>query len=123
EPLRAFCYAVRLDHSTTKIGLGDRLILAINRDACAWVAAVFMLFGIPIKQSGLEMTDSLQLRDYPGDIVRMPCEKCGRASQYRKQNLIQRCGAIFGYRICGSKSHSASAKDKCTTPAWRVALI
>jgi hypothetical protein len=39
------------------------------------------------------MTGSLQLRDYPGDIVRLSCEKCGRSGQYRKQKLIERYGA------------------------------
>jgi hypothetical protein len=39
------------------------------------------------------MTGSLQLRDYPGDYVRLSCEKCGGAGQYRKQNLIARYGA------------------------------
>jgi hypothetical protein len=39
------------------------------------------------------MTGSLQPRDYPGDIVRVSCTKCGRAGQYRKQKLIERCGA------------------------------
>ena len=37
--------------------------------------------------------DSLQLREYPAPIVRLSCEKCGRAGQYRKQNLIERFGA------------------------------
>jgi hypothetical protein len=31
------------------------------------------------------MNDSLKLCEYPGDIVRLSCEKCGRAGQYRKQ--------------------------------------
>jgi hypothetical protein len=39
------------------------------------------------------MTGSLQLRDYPGDLVRLSCPKCGRAGQYRKAKLIERCGA------------------------------
>jgi hypothetical protein len=39
------------------------------------------------------MTGSLQLRDYPSEIVRLSCEKCGRAGQYRKQTLIERYGA------------------------------
>jgi hypothetical protein len=37
------------------------------------------------------MNGSLQLFEYPGDIVR-PCEKCGRSGQYRKQKLIERYG-------------------------------
>ena len=36
---------------------------------------------------------SLQLREYPGALVRLSCEKCGHAGQYRKQNLIERHGA------------------------------
>jgi hypothetical protein len=35
----------------------------------------------------------LQLRDYPAELVRLSCAKCGRAGQYRKQNLIDRFGA------------------------------
>ena len=36
---------------------------------------------------------SLQLYEYPADVVRLSCEKCGRAGRYRKQNLIARFGA------------------------------
>ena len=39
------------------------------------------------------MNGSLQLSDYPGDLVRLSCEKCGRSGQYRKQTLIERYGA------------------------------
>jgi hypothetical protein len=39
------------------------------------------------------MTGSLTLSEFPGDIVRMSCAKCGRTGQYRKQNLIERYGA------------------------------
>jgi hypothetical protein len=39
------------------------------------------------------MTGSLLLREYPGELVRLSCPKCGRAGQYRKQNLIERFGA------------------------------
>jgi hypothetical protein len=39
------------------------------------------------------MTGSLKLHQYPAELVRLTCEKCGRASQYRKQNLIERYGA------------------------------
>jgi hypothetical protein len=35
---------------------------------------------------------SLSLREYPGELVRLSCEKCGRAGQYRKQNSIERFG-------------------------------
>jgi hypothetical protein len=40
-----------------------------------------------------DMNGSLQLREYPADLVRLSCEKCGRAGQYRKANLIARYGA------------------------------
>ena len=33
---------------------------------------------------------SLELYEYPSEIVRLSCAKCGRAVQYRKQNLIER---------------------------------
>jgi hypothetical protein len=36
---------------------------------------------------------SLQLHEYPIDLVRLSCEKCWRAGQYRKQKLIARYGA------------------------------
>jgi hypothetical protein len=39
------------------------------------------------------MNGSLQLFKYPGDIVRLSCEKCGRSGRYRKQTLIERYGA------------------------------
>jgi len=35
------------------------------------------------------MNGSLQLFEYPHDIVRLSCEKCGRSGQYRKQKLIE----------------------------------
>jgi hypothetical protein len=36
---------------------------------------------------------SLQLHKYPAPIVRLSCQKCGRAGQYPKRNLIARYGA------------------------------
>jgi hypothetical protein len=38
------------------------------------------------------MTSSLKLRDYPTEMVRLACAKCGRVGQYRKQNLIEKYG-------------------------------
>jgi len=38
------------------------------------------------------MSGSLLLRDYPCDLVRLSCEKCGCTSQFREQNLIARYG-------------------------------
>jgi hypothetical protein len=39
------------------------------------------------------MTGSLTLSEYPGDLVRLSCEKCGRSGQYRNQKLTERYGA------------------------------
>jgi hypothetical protein len=39
------------------------------------------------------MTGSLTLRDYPDDVVRLACGKCGRRGQYWKQSLLARFGA------------------------------
>ena len=36
------------------------------------------------------MNGSLQLVEYPGDMVRLSCDKFGRSGQYRKQKLIER---------------------------------
>ena len=33
---------------------------------------------------------SLQLREYPAETVRLSCEKCGRAGQYRKRGAFNR---------------------------------
>src|SRR5262245_44917526 len=41
----------------------------------------------PTERSENAMTGSLQLCDYPADVVRLSCPKCGRDGQYRKQNL------------------------------------
>jgi hypothetical protein len=38
------------------------------------------------------MTGSLQLSEYPTELMRLSCAKCGRSGQYRKQNLIDRFG-------------------------------
>ena len=39
------------------------------------------------------MTGSLTLRDHPADMVQLACEKCGRAGQYRKENLVEQFSA------------------------------
>jgi len=44
------------------------------------------------------MNSSLQLREYPGEIVRLSCEKCGRSGQYRTQTLIEGYGADIRLR-------------------------
>ena len=35
---------------------------------------------------------SLPLRAYPGDLVELTSEKCGRRGQYRKRTLVERSG-------------------------------
>jgi hypothetical protein len=39
------------------------------------------------------MNGSLTLAEHPGDLVRLTCEKCRLAGQYRKAKLIERFGA------------------------------
>jgi hypothetical protein len=36
---------------------------------------------------------SLALADYPGNVVHITCERCGRAGRYRLDGLIERFGA------------------------------
>jgi hypothetical protein len=38
------------------------------------------------------MIGSIRLRDYPGNIVRLGCDRCGRSGRYRKQTLIAQYG-------------------------------
>jgi hypothetical protein len=41
------------------------------------------------------MNGSLQLSEYPTELVRLSCAKCGRVSQYQKQNLIEKYGGRY----------------------------
>jgi hypothetical protein len=41
----------------------------------------------------LAINGSLHLSEYPADIVRLTCERCGRSGQYRKEKLIEKFGA------------------------------
>jgi hypothetical protein len=59
------------------------------------------------------MTGSLQLREYPGEIVRLSCLKCGRAGQYRKQNLIERFGADMGLPDLREEIANCSRRGQC----------
>ncbi len=36
---------------------------------------------------------SLALADYPGDVVCITCERCGRSGRYRLGGLVERFGA------------------------------
>lgn len=36
---------------------------------------------------------ALALEDFPGDVVRIACDHCGRKGQYRRDGLIARFGA------------------------------
>jgi hypothetical protein len=75
------------------------------------------------------MTGSLTLSEYPGEIVRLSCAKCGRAGQYRKQNLIERYGADIRLRasksaiVCfGSTEERASDQPPFQRNAFRQRL-
>jgi hypothetical protein len=55
------------------------------------------------------MSGSLQLREYPREIVPLSCPKCGRAGQYRKQILIERYGTDIQYvGVVPTSIHSTS---------------
>src|SRR5262245_39542288 len=48
----------------------------------------------PKKWRNTAMTGSLTLSEYPGDLVRLSCAKCGRApANIENRNLIERYGA------------------------------
>ena len=62
-----------------------------------------------------DLNGSLTLREHPGDLVRLACEKCGRAGQYRKQNLIEQFGPDV--RLPDLREEIAKcerARDRCT---------
>jgi hypothetical protein len=69
------------------------------------------------------MNGSLQLREYPGDIVRLSCEKCGRSGHYRKQKLIERYGADMRLPDLRERIAQCRRQSQSTTPAWFVTLI
>lgn len=39
---------------------------------------------------------AVPLRDYPGDVVELVCEPCGRHGRYRKDALVERFGEAEG---------------------------
>ena len=64
------------------------------------------------------MTGSLTLSEYPGDMVGLSCEKCGRSGQYRKQKLIERYGGDIRlpdlrWEIAQCRPHG-QMRDACT---------
>jgi hypothetical protein len=69
------------------------------------------------------MNGSLQLYEFPGDIVRLSCEKCGRAGQYRKQKSIERYGADM--RLPDLREEMVKCRHHVQThdAAWFVILI
>ena len=70
------------------------------------------------------MIGSLTFRQYPTDLVRIICEKCGRAGQYRKATLIERLGLRSLCQNYGMRSPSASGAEssamraECITLRW-----
>jgi hypothetical protein len=60
------------------------------------------------------MTGSLTLARHPSDVVKLCCEKCGHAGQYRKAKLIE---PTSGCLIFAKKLRSVRELDRCTMPA------
>ena len=60
---------------------------------------------------------SLQLHEYPTDVIRLSSEKCGRAGRYKKPGLIARYGADIRLPDLRQEIAEAGVMDKCTTPA------
>jgi hypothetical protein len=68
------------------------------------------------------MTGSLQLRDYPAEMVHLSWAKCGRSGQYRKQTLIERYGADIRLADLREQIPQCSTAG-CTMHAWFGMLI
>jgi|GEM_PF-2022764 len=66
---------------------------------------------------------SLRLHEYPADVVRLSCPKCGRVGQYRKEILIERFGADIRLPFCERKLQTAAAAVSGATATWFVTLI
>ena len=71
------------------------------------------------------MTGSIKLRNHPGDLVRLSCERCGRTGQYRKENLIAQFGPDISlpdlrHEIaqCERRGRSTT-RARCITLGWR----
>ena len=64
------------------------------------------------------MTGSVRLRDYPGEMVRFECKRCGRKGQYGKQHLIWRFGpeiALPDLRVkMANCEHEGKMHDTCS---------
>jgi len=63
------------------------------------------------------MNGSLQLFEYPGNTVRLSCEKCGRSGQYRKQNWALRSR----YTVAGFAGGTSTMRAPRNSPLhWFV---
>ena len=69
------------------------------------------------------MNGSLQLLEYPGDMVRLSCEKYGRSDQYRKQNLIEKYGSDIRLPDLREEIAKCGRHGNCMTPAWFIIMI
>ena len=58
------------------------------------------------------MGGSLKLRDYPADMVRLACNRCGRAGQYGKATLIAQFGAEIALPDLRNKVAKCERADK-----------
>src|SRR5262249_19171107 len=58
------------------------------------------------------MTGSLQLREYPGEIVRLSCAKCGRAGEGGRRGLMQdACMVLYVDLVPEGKGAAAMVKN------------
>jgi len=101
-----------------------------------WGSGVRISSGAPAKSGGsaiseerhpiagyhwaiIPMTGSLSLSLHPGDLVRLACEKCGRAGVYRKAQLIERFALLSSARsfmFAAPEKLAALYKDAGVTP-------
>ena len=77
---------------------------------------LFMPF-VFIRNRGNQMAGgSLQLCEYPSQIVRLSCLKCGRTGQYPKRNLIARYGADIRLPDLRWEISQCRRHGQCTPP-------
>jgi hypothetical protein len=71
----------------------DPLVLAVlDRFPGARIVGVQFPLGT---EEPASMADAILLNAYPDALVKLACDRCGRAGQYRKGNLIVKYGAAM----------------------------
>jgi hypothetical protein len=86
---------------------------------CQLYAIVFQKFGAAVCTENLIHFHLVTIT--PGKIVRLSCAKCGRAGQYRKQILIERCGPDV--RLPDLREEIAQCSRRGMHVAWWVKFI